>query len=650
MPKFIIKLSHGSDIVRHRILELSQFGFDNLLELCVRKFTISNFTMKFNDDEGDICTISNDLELVEAFRIASLNGGKSLKIFVHANGLELDESSSTTNNTASGIATTSNTVNNSALQVTESSSDMTATTNTTATTTTVPCEDSDGDSLLEGYEVIEMDDPMLVPRTTSTSSSGSRLLATDKMFYSAGSSTNNTNSSNITPSNSGIFIDNRDTQPVVKNEEGSSEGNNCDTTFPLHITSQQGGGEPLTVIVRPSDTVRVVKEKICEAMGVPVESQSLFYMDSEATTTATTSTTTTRVESNVHVGVQCDVCGVTPIVGDRYKCYVCDDYDLCSNCESIDAHGTEHPFLKLKNRFQSVHVKSKPSKCHNYEGHSTKCHKHNKKSSCRLGKEGNLLGKNIENIGMNVINCTANVIATVGKHVNDHLECIEERSRPSTKKVGVTTKNNVTSPPSARFVSDMTYSDGTIVSPGTSLIKIWRMHNNGKCSWDSVVLAHVGGNSMGASLITPVVTHVGSGDLVDIVVKLTAPAQPGRHCGYFRLATKDGVKFGHRIWIDIVITSTEIPLADAVVIEASTHSPTTTTTATAIATHTADISSPPIATTVTLERVKQLSTLHEMGFTDTTSSTSAGGEISLSSLLDLHQGNLDAVIIDLLNA
>ena len=249
------------------------------------------------------------------------------------------------------------------------------------------------------------------------------------------------------------------------------------------------------------------------------------------------------------------------------------------------------------------------------------------------------MGKNIENIGKNVINCTANVIATVGKHVNDHLEYIEENGRPNKNRGVKTTKKEVSPLPSARFLRDMTYSDGTIVSPDTSFIKIWRMHNNGKCSWDNVVLTHVGGNNMGASLVTPVVSHVGSGDLVDIQVKLTAPVQPGRHCGYFRLATKEGVKFGHRIWVDIVVTITEIAPVVGTTIKTKKSSPAATSNSTLMT----DIASPPIATTATLERAKQLLTLREMGFTDTTTTT------SLSSLLDLHKDNLDAVIIDLLN-
>ena len=50
---------------------------------------------------------------------------------------------------------------------------------------------------------------------------------------------------------------------------------------------------------------------------------------------------------NIHFGVACNGCGVTPILGCRYKCSVCDDYDLCETCEKKLAEEHGHPFLKI---------------------------------------------------------------------------------------------------------------------------------------------------------------------------------------------------------------------------------------------------------------------------------------------------------------
>jgi hypothetical protein len=49
-----------------------------------------------------------------------------------------------------------------------------------------------------------------------------------------------------------------------------------------------------------------------------------------------------------HTNIKCDGCGVLPISGDRYKCTICPDFDLCSACEKKDVHPASHPLLKLK--------------------------------------------------------------------------------------------------------------------------------------------------------------------------------------------------------------------------------------------------------------------------------------------------------------
>lgn len=44
--------------------------------------------------------------------------------------------------------------------------------------------------------------------------------------------------------------------------------------------------------------------------------------------------------------ISCDMCKSKSIVGYRYKCSVCPNYDLCGACEAKNKH--THPFLKIK--------------------------------------------------------------------------------------------------------------------------------------------------------------------------------------------------------------------------------------------------------------------------------------------------------------
>jgi len=50
--------------------------------------------------------------------------------------------------------------------------------------------------------------------------------------------------------------------------------------------------------------------------------------------------------SEIHNNVVCDGCGMGPIVGNRYKCSVCPDFDFCKGCERTQDH--PHDFIKIK--------------------------------------------------------------------------------------------------------------------------------------------------------------------------------------------------------------------------------------------------------------------------------------------------------------
>lgn len=47
-----------------------------------------------------------------------------------------------------------------------------------------------------------------------------------------------------------------------------------------------------------------------------------------------------------HTGVSCDNCSCYPIVGRRFKCAVCFDFDICENCEEKGVHN-HHPMARF---------------------------------------------------------------------------------------------------------------------------------------------------------------------------------------------------------------------------------------------------------------------------------------------------------------
>ncbi|OUM52267.1 hypothetical protein BVG19_g1440 [[Candida] boidinii] len=62
--------------------------------------------------------------------------------------------------------------------------------------------------------------------------------------------------------------------------------------------------------------------------------------------------------TNIHRGISCDGCNAFPIVGNRFKCSDCVDYDLCSDCESkgteTGLHKCTHKMAVYRTPIQSV--------------------------------------------------------------------------------------------------------------------------------------------------------------------------------------------------------------------------------------------------------------------------------------------------------
>jgi hypothetical protein len=56
----------------------------------------------------------------------------------------------------------------------------------------------------------------------------------------------------------------------------------------------------------------------------------------------------TKINQTVHEGVSCDGCGMFPLIGLRYKCTECYNFDFCEECEEKNAETHAHPFIKFR--------------------------------------------------------------------------------------------------------------------------------------------------------------------------------------------------------------------------------------------------------------------------------------------------------------
>ena len=97
----------------------------------------------------------------------------------------------------------------------------------------------------------------------------------------------------------------------------------------------------------------------------------------------------------------------------------------------------------------------------------------------------------------------------------------------------------------AAFVTDVTYPDGSNVGMGVVFTKIWRIKNVGTCTWTpSYALVFVSGERFGAQSAVALTGNVAPGQSIDLAIQLTAPNQPGRFRGNWKLRNAAGTIFG----------------------------------------------------------------------------------------------------------
>lgn len=94
--------------------------------------------------------------------------------------------------------------------------------------------------------------------------------------------------------------------------------------------------------------------------------------------------------------------------------------------------------------------------------------------------------------------------------------------------------------PQAQFVADVTIPDGSVMTPGQTFTKKWRIRNTGQCAWNGYNLVFDSGDSMSGPASKPIGV-VNPGQEVDLEVNLTAPNTAGNYRGYWRVVSNTNV-------------------------------------------------------------------------------------------------------------
>ena len=104
----------------------------------------------------------------------------------------------------------------------------------------------------------------------------------------------------------------------------------------------------------------------------------------------------------------------------------------------------------------------------------------------------------------------------------------------------------------------MTVPDNSTFAPGSSFTKIWRLKNNGTCTWNTTYrLVLVSGDLLGGRNLSFLPTVVEPGETVDIAMNFTAPIFEGDYRGNWQIRNENGEIFGttatanRPFWVDI---------------------------------------------------------------------------------------------------
>ena len=117
---------------------------------------------------------------------------------------------------------------------------------------------------------------------------------------------------------------------------------------------------------------------------------------------------------------------------------------------------------------------------------------------------------------------------------------------------------------------DVTIPDDTVMAPGNTFTKIWRIKNAGTCTWTTAYsVAFFSGEQMNAATNVPLSKPLSPGQVIDLAVDMTAPTGPGTYQGNWKLRNAEQKLFGigpngnSAFWVRIQVVATPTPTPTA---------------------------------------------------------------------------------------
>lgn len=278
----------------------------------------------------------------------------------------------------------------------------------------------------------------------------------------------------------------------------------------------------------------------------------------------------------IHDGVSCDSCRMQPILGVRYKCQVCHNFDLCETCESNQVHDPSHALTKMR-------VASHSTPFGNGYGYGHPGHfgqfGHFVNRMKQAFRRGGGCARSFNPHGPHPYYSHPHPFHHSHPHFHPHFHGYGQHAHhsPLFTDVNVQTPTAQSNgkveikfggkssgktdfrPPSdevkLKFIASVTLPDKSIVLPSHKYTKIWKIQNTSCQPLHRMSLVPVGGKSMH---VVPaagkyLVPDSQPGEIFEVSVDLVTPSEAGRYTQYFRVAHEDGLRVGHPLWIDITV-------------------------------------------------------------------------------------------------
>lgn len=112
----------------------------------------------------------------------------------------------------------------------------------------------------------------------------------------------------------------------------------------------------------------------------------------------------------------------------------------------------------------------------------------------------------------------------------------------------------------ARFASDVTIPDNTVLAPGATFTKIWAIQNNGTCAWGAgYTVVFVSGEQMAGPSPSPIASAL-PGQTINVSLNFVAPAAPGPHKSAWQIQAPNGARIGAPFYVLIQVPGAPTPI------------------------------------------------------------------------------------------